>query len=122
MHGGVSGRVLASAFRVHSVLGPGLLESAYERCLGIEMVKRGMAVERQVALPITYEGHVIDSAYRVDLIAEGSVLVELKAVEQVLPIHQAQLLTYLRLSGLHVGLLLNFNVPHLRDGITRRVL
>jgi GxxExxY protein len=107
--------------RVHSRLGPGLLESAYHRCLVHELAKIDMVVESQVSLPINYDGLKIDAAYRVDLRVEGLVLVEVKAVETVLAVHHAQLLSYLQLSGIHLGLLLNFNVVHMRDGIKRLI-
>lgn len=115
----VSGMVVDSAMKVHSALGPGLLESAYEMCLIRELRKRGLRVDRQVPIAICYEGETLDAGYRADLVVEGVVLVELKAVEVVLPIHKAQLLSYLRLSGKQVGLLINFNVEHLKDGIKR---
>jgi GxxExxY protein len=105
--------------KVHSALGPGLLESAYEMCLIRGLRKRGLRVESQVPIAVRYDGEILDVGYRADLLAEGVVLVELKSVEAVLPIHKAQLLSYLRLSGKEVGLLINFNVEHLRDGIKR---
>jgi GxxExxY protein len=111
--------IIGCAMRVHSALGPGLLESTYHRCLVHELVKLDLMVESQVSLPIVYDGLKIDAAYRVDLRVEGVVLVEVKAVEAVLPVHRAQLLSYLQLSGTHLGLLLNFNVTHLKDGIKR---
>ena len=113
--------IIGCAMRVHSALGPGLLESAYHRCLVHELEKRDILVESEISLPISYDGLKIDVAYRVDLRVEGVVLVEVKAVEAVLPVHRAQLLSYLQLSGLHLGLLLNFNVVHLRDGIKRLI-
>lgn len=115
----VSGTVVDSAMKVHSALGPGLLESAYEACLLRELRKRGLRVECQVAIPVRYDGETLDVGYRADLLVEGCVLVELKSVETVLPIHQAQLLSYLRLSQKQVGLLINFNVEHLKSGIKR---
>jgi GxxExxY protein len=118
----VSGAVVDAAMRVHSVLGPGLLESAYEKCLAYELRKRGLKVETQVKLPVVYEEVQIDAGYRIDLLVEGLLIVELKAVDAVLPIHEAQLISYLKLSGKHVGLLINFHVVHLKDGITRRVV
>jgi len=116
-----SGVVVSAAMKVHSVLGPGLLENAYEACLLHELKKRGTDVQTQVALPIQYDGERIDLGYRLDLLVEGEVIVELKAVERLLPIHEAQLLSYLKLSGKRLGLLVNFNVPHLKDGIKRMV-
>jgi len=115
----VSGAVVDAAMKVHSALGPGLLESAYEACLIRELRKRGLRVESQVPISVRYDGELLDVGYRADLLVEGVVLVELKAVETVLPIHKAQLLSYLRLSGKEVGLLINFNVEHLKDGIKR---
>ncbi len=113
--------VLDSAMKVHSALGCGLLESAYEACLAHELVRRGLVVERQVALPVVYDGVSIDAGYRLDLLIERLVIVELKAVERLLNIHHAQLMSYLRLSGCKLGYLLNFNVIHMRDGIKRVV-
>jgi GxxExxY protein len=115
----ISGIVVDYAMKVHSALGPGLLESAYELCLIRELRKRGLRVESQVPIAVRYDGEILDVGYRADLLVEGVVLVELKSVEAVLPIHKAQLLSYLRLSGKEVGLLINFNVEHLRDGIKR---
>ena len=117
----ITGEVVNSAMKVHSVLGPGLLESAYQACLAHELRNRGLQVATQVALPVVYEGHRLEVGYRIDLVVEGSVVVEVKSVDAIHPIHQAQLLSYLRLSGMRVGLLLNFNVLHLRDGIKRMV-
>jgi GxxExxY protein len=118
----VSGHVVDAAMRVHTVLGPGLLESAYEGCLLHELRKRGLNAANQVGLPVIYDGVQIDVGYRIDLLVEDLVIVELKAVEALAPIHEAQLLTYLKLSGKKVGLLINFNVLHLKDGIKRRVM
>jgi GxxExxY protein len=112
---------IGCAIRVHTALGPGLLESAYHRCLVHELQKIDMVVESQISLPIIYDGLKIDAAYRVDLRVEGRVLVEVKAVETVLPVDYAQLLSYLQLSRIHLGLLLNFNVVHMRDGIKRLI-
>ena len=114
-------RIIGAAIAVHRALGPGLLESAYEACLVFELMARQLRVERQVALPIVYRGNRIDCGYRLDLVVEGVVIVELKAVERLLPLHDAQVLTYLKLSGLRVGLLLNFNVPLLKDGVRRLI-
>lgn len=113
--------VIGAAIAVHKALGPGLLESTYEACLVYELNERGVQVERQKSLPIAYRGVRIDCGYRIDLLVGNEVIVELKAIERILPVHEAQLLTYLRLSGHHVGLLLNFNVPLMRDGIRRMV-
>ena len=114
-------QIIASAMKVHSALGPGLLESAYEACLCRELALSGLAFRIQVPLTVPYEGLRLDCAYRLDLVIEEKVIAELKCVEDLLPIHHAQLLTYLRLSGKPVGLLVNFNVAHLRDGIRRVV-
>jgi GxxExxY protein len=115
----ISGQVVDAAIKVHSALGPGLLENAYEACLAHELNKRGLRVERQVELPVVYDGVQIDLGYRLDLVVEGAVIVELKAVEKIAPIHEAQLLSYLKLSNKKLGLLINFNVLHLKDGIKR---
>jgi GxxExxY protein len=114
--------IIGAAIEVHKVLGPGLLESAYEECLCYELRLRGIAYTRQIDLPVVYKQARLDCGYRMDVIVKNAVLLELKAVEQLLPIHEAQLLTYLRLSGLKIGLLINFNVPVLKQGIVRRVL
>jgi len=117
----ITGEIVDAAMKVHTALGPGLLESAYEACLLFELHKRGLKALRQVELPVVYEGVKIDVGYRIDLLVEDSVIVELKAVAELLPVHQAQLLSYLKLSGKRVGLLINFNVLHLKDGIKRMV-
>ncbi len=114
--------IVDSAYRVHSGLGPGLIESVYEACLVHELSKRSIFVERQVKLPVVYDGVQLDAGLRLDLRVEGSVIVEIKAVERLLPVHEAQLLTYLKLTELRLGLLLNFNVPRIKDGIRRMVL
>jgi GxxExxY protein len=113
--------LLAAAMKVHSALGPGLLEGAYELCLSYELEKAGLQVRKQVGLPARYEELRIETAYRVDLLVNDRVVVELKAIESVLPVHRAQLLSYLRLGGFKLGYLLNFNVLHMRDGIVRLV-
>jgi len=115
-------KVIGAAIDVHRALGPGLLESAYQECLCHELNLIGLAFEREVGLPVLYKGVRLDCGYRIDLVVEGRVIVELKTVERLLPIHEAQLLTYLRLAQVHTGLLLNFNVPALRQGIKRLVL
>jgi GxxExxY protein len=107
---------------VHRALGPGLLESAYEECLCHELTLRRLAFERQKPLPVEYKGTKLDCGYRLDLLVEALVVVEIKAVEVIQPIHEAQLLTYLKLGGWKLGLLINFNVPFLKDGIRRRIL
>ncbi len=118
----ISGAIVNCAFAVHQNLGPGLLESVYETCLHYELTTNGFKVDRQIALPVTYKELSLDTGLRLDLIVNDCVCVELKSVERVLPIHKAQMLTYLKLSGLRVGLLINFNVPLIKDGITRVVL
>ena len=115
----LTGEVIGAAIEVHKALGPGLLESAYEECLCHELKLRGIQFERQVDLPIEYKGTKLDCAYRMDIVADDQLIVELKSCEKLQPIHQAQLLTYLKLTGLKVGLLINFNVPILRQGIKR---
>ncbi len=117
----VSAAVIGSGMEVHRRLGPGLLESAYEECLCHELTLRGLAFRRQAALPIRYKGVALDAGYRLDVVVADLLIVELKAVEALLPIHEAQLLTYLKLSGIAVGLLINFNVPILKQGIRRLV-
>ena len=114
--------VISAAIEVHRALGPGLLESAYQACLCHELELHGLGYRQQVALPVVYKNVKLDCGYRIDFVIEERVVLELKAIEGLLPVHQAQLLTYLRLSGLRVGLLINFNVPVLKDGIRRRVL
>lgn len=113
--------IIASAIKVHSAVGAGLLESAYETCLLYELEKQGLAVQRQVLIPLRYEDLRIDNGYRVDLLVGNRVVVELKALETILPVHRAQLLSYLRLGGFKLGYLLNFNVARMRDGIVRLV-
>jgi GxxExxY protein len=113
--------IIGAAIKVHPVLGPGLLEGAYETCLIYELEKRRLRARGQVAIPIRYEQLSIDNGYRLDLLVEDRVVVELKAIEQVLPVHRGQLLSYLRLGGFKLGYLLNFNVALMRDGITRMV-
>lgn len=117
----ITEQILGAAIAVHRALGPGLLESTYEACLTYELLERQLRIERQTALPVIYRGVRIDCGYRLDLVVEGTVVVEIKAVERLLPVHEAQILTYLKLSGLPVGLILNFNVPMMRDGIRRFV-
>ena len=117
----ISGAVVDSAIRVHTHLGPGLLESAYQACLVYELRKRGLKVHTQVELPVVYDDVRIDVGYRVDLIVEGAVLVEIKAASRIQLIHEAQLLSYLKLGDYRTGLLINFHVPRLKDGIRRMV-
>ena len=116
-----SGAVVDAAIKVHTALGPGLLEGAYEGCLVHELRKRGHLVVQQLPLPVLYDGICIDLGYRIDLLVDGGVVVEVKSVGTLAPIHNAQLLSYLKLGGYKVGLLLNFNVPRLKDGIRRIV-
>jgi GxxExxY protein len=118
----LSFEILGSALEVHRTIGPGLLESAYEECLAYEFSQRGLAFKRQIGLPQRYKAGSLDCGYRLDFLVESPVVVELKAVERVLPIHQAQVLTYLRMSSLWLGLLLNFNVRFIRSGIQRLVI
>ncbi len=117
----LTGQIIGGAIEVHRALGPGLLESAYQECLAVELEERGMKVARQCLLPIVYKGKKLDAGYRIDLLVDEQVIVELKSVRKLEPIHDAQLLTYLKLAGKRYGLLLNFNVPVLKDGIRRLV-
>ena len=114
-------KIIGAAIEVHKTIGPGLLESAYEECLAHEMQLRGLRFERQIALPVTYKDVKLDCGYRLDFLVEKKVVIELKAVDILQPIHEAQLLTYLKLGGWTVGLLINFNVPVLKSGIKRIV-
>jgi len=111
--------VVDAAFKIHTMVGPGLLESAYQAFLVFELKKRGLSVESEVPMPVQYDGVKVDAGYRADLLIEKSVIVELKSIEKVLDIHKKQLLTYLRISNLRLGLLINFSVPLIKDGITR---
>ena len=115
----LTGEVIGAAIEVHKILGPGLLESAYEECLCHELRLRAIHFERQKALPIEYKGVTLDCGYRLDVVVENKLILELKAAEALEPIHEAQLLTYLKLTGIKMGLLINFNVPMLRQGIKR---
>ena len=117
----ITGVIVNSAMKVHSVLGPGLLESAYQACLAHELRNRGLDVAAQVPLPVFYEGQKLEVGYRIDLVVDSRVVVEVKSLESIHPIHEAQILSYMRLSGIPVGLLINFNVLHLRHGIKRMV-
>ena len=119
-HGDYAARAAVDAgLKVHQALGPGLLESAYEHCLAYELEKRGLKVERQVTLPIIYDGVSLDANYRLDLVVDRVLVVEIKSVDTVLPLHRAQLLTYLKLSGIEIGLLMNFNVAMFKQGVQR---
>ncbi len=114
--------ILAAAFEVHTQLGPGLLESTYQACLAYELTKRGLRVQQQIPVPVIYDRQkLLDVGYRLDLLVNETVVLELKTVEAIAPVHRAQLLSYLRHSGKRVGLLINFNVVRLRDGIVRQV-
>src|SRR6266487_425547 len=117
----ISGIVLTAAIKVHTTLGAGLLESVYEACLAFELRAQGLLVETQVALPVVYESIKLEAGYRIDLIVEGSVLIEVKSVDTLAPVHHAQTLTYLKLSGKSLALLINFNTARLKDGIKRYV-
>jgi GxxExxY protein len=119
---GLTERIVGAAIEVHRALGPGLLESAYEECLCHELALQGVPFERQVALPVEYKGTRLDCGYRLDLVVDNAVVVEIKACRAIERVHEAQLLTYLKLGGWPVGLLMNFHVPVLKDGIRRRVL
>ena len=115
-------RILGAAFEVHTQLGPGLLESTYQACLSYELAKRGLKFRSQVPLPVVYDGkQLVEVGYRIDLLVEEEIVIELKAIEALAPVHKAQLLSYLRHSGKRVGLLINFNVERLKDGIVRRI-
>ncbi len=114
--------VIDAGLKVHRILGPGLLESAYETCLAFELESRGLGVVRQLPLPVVYEGRRLDAGYRLDLLIEDCVIVEVKAVEALSRLHEAQIMTYLRLSQLRLGYLMNFNVPLFRQGVRRFVL
>ena len=114
-------QIVDVAYQVHKELGPGLLESAYERCMTFEFIDRGFHIERQKKLPIVYKGNLIESGYRLDLIVEKEIIIELKTVDHILPVHEAQLISYLKLSGKKLGYLINFNVDLIKNGIYRRV-
>lgn len=118
----ISGIILDCSIEVHKNLGPGLLESVYEICLFKGLRNRNLFVERQVATPVVYKGENLDADFRVDFLVEHEIIVELKSVETLLPVHEAQLLTYMKLMDKHLGLLINFNVPKLIDGFRRKVL
>jgi GxxExxY protein len=114
--------IIGAAIEVHRALGPGLLESAYQKCLARELALRGLAFEQEKELPVEYKGTLLDCGYRLDFLVAGKVVLELKAVDEIHPVHKAQLLTYLKLTGCQIGLLINFNVPLLKQGIHRMVL
>ena len=115
----LTGKIIECGIEVHRALGPGLLESAYEECLAYELTEAGLEVKCQVTLPVSYKKVELDCGYRIDMLVEGQVILELKTVAKLIPIHEAQLLTYLKLSGIKIGLLMNFNVAYLKDGIKR---
>ena len=115
----LSGKIIGSAIEVHRDLGPGLLESVYKTCLSYELVMLGLSVKQEVKLPVRYKSLVFSDAYRVDLLVEDRIVIELKAVEKIMPVHSAQLLSYIKLSGHELGLLINFNVSQLSKGISR---
>jgi GxxExxY protein len=118
----ISRTVIGLAIEVHRTLGPGLLESAYEQCLCHELTQHALTFRRQVPVPVNYKGLQLECCYRLDIVVEGSLIVEIKAVDRLLPVHNAQLLTYLKLTGIGVGLLLNFHTVVLRDGLRRMIL
>jgi GxxExxY protein len=118
----VAKEIVDDSYKIHATLGPGLLESVYEQCMLHELIKRGLRVERQVCLPILYDGLRIEGGLRLDLVVNSCVVAELKAVEKIVPVHKAQVLTYLKLAGYRLGLLINFNVPLIKEGITRIAL
>jgi GxxExxY protein len=122
IHEDLTRSIIEAAIEVHRTLGPGLLESAYQACLCHELSLRGIAFQREVELPVQYKGILLDCGYRLDFLVDNSVIVEIKCVETVLPVHEAQLITYLKLSKKRVGLLINFQVELLKDGIVRRVV
>jgi GxxExxY protein len=115
----ITGHIISAAMKVHTAMGPGLLESVYQTCLQHELEKSGLKVHREVAIPVTYDGLKLDAKFRIDMLVEDLVIVELKCADALLPIHKAQILTYLRLADKPTGLLLNFKVVHMRQGISR---
>ena len=118
----ISYTIIGCAYKVHSELGPGLLESTYEVCLEYELLKAGLNVERQKVLPVVYENIKLEAGYRIDLLVNKKIIIELKSVDQIAPIHKAQVMTYLKLSGLKLGLLLNFNTLDMKQGINRVIM
>jgi GxxExxY protein len=118
----IAAEIVDSAFSVHSTLGPGLLESVYEECLAFELRERDLSYERQLALPVQYKSHLVEGGLRLDFVVEDLIVLEIKAVETLVKVHTAQILTYLRLTGYRLGFLMNFNVPLIKDGICRYVL
>ena len=122
IQGGLTEKIIACAIEVHRHLGPGLMESAYEECLCYELAQHGLPFERQKELPVQYKDVTLKCGYRIDVVVDEKVIIELKCVESILPVHEAQILTYLKLTKMEVGLIINFHVPVLRDGIKRFVL
>ena len=120
--GELTDRVIGLAIDVHKQLGPGLLESVYEECLCLELAGAGLSCGRQIAMPVSYGNVRLDAGFKADIIVEGKLIIEIKSVERLLPVHQAQLLTYLRMTGCKVGLLMNFNTVRLKDGLRRFVM
>ena len=118
----ITGQIIDCSYQVHKELGPGLLESVYEVCLAKELITRGLYIERQVMLPVVYKGEKLNLDFRIDILVAKEIVVELKAIDGILPVHEAQLLTYLKLSGKKIGLLINFNVPLIKNGIKRMIL
>lgn len=118
----LTAEIIGGAIEVHKALGPGLLEAVYEECLAVELADRGLDVRRQVPVPVTFKGKTLPCGYRLDMLVNDAVILEIKAIDKVLPVHEAQLLSYLRLASKRVGLLLNFHTPYLRDSIVRKVL
>ena len=118
----LSGKIVNAAYQVHKTLGPGLLEYVYSSCLKVELQDQGLELSSEVLLPVVYKNHTIDLGYRLDLLVGSEIIVELKAADQLVPVHKAQLLTYLKLTHKRLGLLINFNVPLIKDGIARLIL
>lgn len=118
----LSYKVIGCAYKVHTTLGPGLLESTYQTCLEFELLNEGLKVEREKALPVVYKGVKLEAGYRIDLLVEDKLIIEIKAVDAIIPIHEAQVMTYLKLSGKKLALLLNFNVIDMKKGINRVIL
>lgn len=122
LHAELTSKIISAAIEVHRHLGPGLLESAYEECLCHELSLQGIHFDKQRPLPVVYKGIKIECSYRLDIVVEDAVIVELKAVDTIIPVHEAQLLTYLKLTGMRIGLLMNFHEAVLKDGIRRRIV
>ncbi|MFM2307284.1 MAG: hypothetical protein RLZZ367_1953 [Bacteroidota bacterium] len=118
----LSYKVIGCAYKVHTTLGPGLLESTYQTCLEFELLNEGLKVEREKALPVVYKGVKLEAGYRIDLLVEDKLIIEIKAVDAIIPVHEAQVMTYLKLSGKKLALLLNFNVIDMKKGINRVIL